>query len=84
MCALTWCNDLFLLSSFSSSFSSSFPIFLQIIRNGAKLKRMSKKQLKHVKKMQVDKHGVVEIVSPWGEAGRQAGKASKGKGKKKR
>jgi hypothetical protein len=45
---------------------------------------MSKKQLKHVKKMQVDKHGVVEIVSPWGEAGRQAGKASKGKGKKKR
>ena len=29
------------------------------------MKKMSKKQLKLVKKMQVNRHGVAELVSPW-------------------
>eukprot|EP00947_MAST-08B_sp_MAST-8B-sp1_P001557 g1557.t1 len=44
----------------------------QIIRNGEKLKKMSKKKLRQVRKLQVNKHGVAEIVAPWGKAQRGA------------
>mmetsp|Transcript_3447 Transcript_3447/g.5374 ORF Transcript_3447/g.5374 Transcript_3447/m.5374 type:complete len:145 (+) Transcript_3447:35-469(+) len=43
-----------------------------------KLKGMSKKQLRSVKKTAVNKFGQVELVNPWGE---NAGKASSGKRK---
>ena len=50
----------------------------QLITNDSKVKRMSKKQLRLVKRMQVNTQtGVAELVSPW--AGRQIrGKHSNG------
>jgi rRNA-processing protein CGR1 len=38
----------------------------QVLKNPETIKKMNKKQLRQVKKTQVNKHGVTELVSPWG------------------